>query len=70
MCWIRTTSSDGRKQTVTVAGKSLGTIEGFQKGRWLEQPLTAADTKSGKILIRAENARQRGERRNFNGGVA
>jgi hypothetical protein len=48
----------GRKQTVTVAGKSLGTIEGFQKGRWLEQPLTATDTESGKILIRAENTRQ------------
>jgi hypothetical protein len=41
-----------------VAGKSLGTIEGFQKGRWLEQPLTAVDTKSGKILVRAENTRQ------------
>ena len=48
----------GRKQTLTVAGKSLGTVEGFQKGRWLEQPLTAADTESGTILIRAENARQ------------
>jgi hypothetical protein len=48
----------GRKQTLTVAGKSLGTIEDFQKGRWLEQPLTAADTESGKILIRAENAHQ------------
>jgi hypothetical protein len=48
----------GRKQTVTVAGKSLGTIEEFQKGRWLEQPLTAADTESGKILVRVENARQ------------
>ena len=54
---------------MTVAGKSLGTIEGFQKGRWLEQPLTAADTESGKILIRAENARQGAQCRDFDGGV-
>jgi hypothetical protein len=48
----------GRKQTVTVAGKSLGMIDDFQDGRWLEQPLTAADTTSGKILIQAANARE------------
>jgi hypothetical protein len=47
-----------RKQTVTVAGKSLGMIEDFQDGRWLEQPLTAAETKSGKISIQATNARE------------
>jgi hypothetical protein len=47
----------GRKQTVTVAGKSLGTIEDFQEGRWLEQPLTAAETATGKILIQVTNAR-------------
>ena len=29
----------GRRQTVTVAGKSLGQIERFEHGRWLEQRL-------------------------------
>lgn len=48
----------GRKQTVTIAGKPLGVIENFQQGRWLEQPLTAADIAEGKILIQATNARQ------------
>ena len=45
----------GRKQEVFVAGKSLGVIENFQEGRWLEQPLTKQDTATGKILIRAKN---------------
>jgi hypothetical protein len=48
----------GRKQTVTVAGKSLGTIENFDQGRWLEQPLTAAETAAGKISIQVSNARE------------
>ncbi len=47
----------GRKETVTVAGKSLGTIEDFQKGRWLEMPLAAEDTAAGKIPIQVVNAR-------------
>ena len=48
----------GRKQTVTVAGKSLGLVENFQKGRWLEQPISSDESAEGKILIQASNARQ------------
>jgi hypothetical protein len=48
----------GRKQTVTVAGKSLGLIENFQKGHWLEQPISSNESAEGKILIQANNARQ------------
>ena len=48
----------GRKQTVRVAGKSLGLVEGFQEGRWLEQYITANESADGKILIQARNARQ------------
>lgn len=48
----------GRKQSVTVAGKSLGVIENLQEGRWLEQPVTAAESADGKILIQARNMRQ------------
>lgn len=48
----------GRKQSVTIAGKSLGIVEKFEDGRWLEQPATAAETSSGKLLIEARNLRQ------------
>ncbi|HUS73708.1 MAG TPA: glycoside hydrolase family 172 protein [Sedimentisphaerales bacterium] len=48
----------GRKQTVTVAGKSLGLVEDFQKGRWLEKPIGPSESADGKILIQARNARQ------------
>ena len=45
----------GRKQTVTIAGKSLGLIENFQEGRWLEQPVTKEQTADGKVLVRVKN---------------
>ncbi len=47
----------GRKQSIQVAGKSLGVVENFVAGRWLEQALTAEDTASGRVLIRAHNER-------------
>jgi hypothetical protein len=48
----------GRKQTVTVAGKSLGLVENFREGRWLEQSISPRESADGKILIQARNARQ------------
>lgn len=48
----------GRKQTVTIAGKSPVPIENFAEGRWIEQPLTAQDTADGKVLVRVSNARE------------
>ena len=48
----------GRRQNVTVAGKSLGLVKDFQTGRWVETPLTASETASGKVLIQAANVRQ------------
>ncbi|MCX5638123.1 MAG: DUF2961 domain-containing protein [Planctomycetota bacterium] len=48
----------GRKQTVTVAGKSLGLVESFQGGHWLEQAINSSESADGKILIQARNARQ------------
>jgi len=47
----------GRRQTVSVDGKSLGLIENFQAGRWLERRITAQDTRDGKVLIQAHNER-------------
>jgi hypothetical protein len=50
----------GRKQAVSVAGKSAGTFEEFVAGRWLEVPLSAAATAGGTVPIRVENAREVG----------
>jgi hypothetical protein len=47
----------GRRQTVTVAGKSLGQIKEFEQGRWLEQRLGPAETAGGKIPICIRNDR-------------
>ncbi|MCL5278805.1 MAG: DUF2961 domain-containing protein [Planctomycetes bacterium] len=48
----------GRKQEVLVAGKSLGTVEKFQEGRWLEQAVNSEESADGKIPIQARNLRQ------------
>ncbi len=48
----------GRKEEIAVNEKSLGILENFQEGRWLECPLSAQETFSGKILIRARNLRK------------
>jgi hypothetical protein len=48
----------GRRQTVSVAGISLGRVEDFQEGRWLEQRITSQDSADGKLLVEARNARQ------------
>ena len=47
----------GRRQKVTIAGRSLGLIESFQDGRWLEQHITPRDSSDGMVLIEAHNAR-------------
>lgn len=51
------TFGGGRRQTVTLAGKSLGRIERFEQGRWLELPLGAYETATGKIPLRIRNDR-------------
>jgi hypothetical protein len=48
----------GRRQTVAVGQGSLGKIEAFQQGRWLERRVTDHETDDGKLLIKATNARQ------------
>lgn len=47
----------GRKQNVTVGTKSLGLVEGFQKGKWLEQPVGESETADGSLTLRIANAR-------------
>ncbi len=48
----------GRKEEVFVAGKSLGVVEKFQEGRWLERVINSNESTDGKILIQARNLRQ------------
>jgi len=48
----------GRKQKVSVAGRSLGTFEHFEEGKWLEQKLEAQETADGRVVVRAENERK------------
>jgi hypothetical protein len=48
----------GRRETITVAGKSLGEVHDFQEGRWLEFAIGPEQSTDGKIPIRVRNARQ------------
>jgi hypothetical protein len=48
----------GRKQTIAVAGESLGALANFQEGKWLEQKVGPDKTSDGTIIIRAVNARK------------
>jgi len=48
----------GRREEVFVAGKSLGVVENFRDGRWLEHATGPAESAEGKILIQARNLRQ------------
>jgi hypothetical protein len=48
----------GRKQEVLVGGKSLGTVENFSKGKWLEGAVSAQETAEGKVAVRVRNARE------------
>lgn len=48
----------GRRQTVAVGGTSLGVVEHFQGGRWIEHRVAAGETAEGKLLIRVSNARK------------
>lgn len=48
----------GRKQSVTVDGAALGTVERFQGGRWIEHRPSEEATADGKLEVRVANARQ------------
>jgi hypothetical protein len=48
----------GRKEAISIAGKEVGAFDNFVAGKWIEQPLTADDTRSGKVIITATNARE------------
>jgi len=50
----------GRKQSVSVAGRLVGDYENFQAGRWIEAPVSPADTASGRISVVMKNLKPGG----------
>jgi hypothetical protein len=47
----------GRRETIIVGGKTAGTYDHFQGGRWVEVPVSAGETADGKLAVRIVNAR-------------
>jgi hypothetical protein len=45
----------GRKQSIKVAGRMIGEYESFQTGKWIEVPISATDTASGRIPVVMKN---------------
>lgn len=45
----------GRREEIFVNGASLGIVENFLEGRWLERPMTEKDTADGKVALRIKN---------------
>ena len=50
----------GRKETILVDGKTVGTFQDFRRGQWIEVPVDAAMTADGRVHIEAENGNPRG----------
>ena len=47
----------GRKETIVVGGETIGTFEHFQKGRWIDVPVSSEKTADGQLSIKIINAR-------------
>lgn len=47
----------GRKETIVVGARTVGTFENFQKGRWVDVPVGSDKTANGKLTIEIINAR-------------
>lgn len=45
----------GRRESVTVSGRLIGEYETFQTGKWIEVPISAADTSGGRIPVVIKN---------------
>lgn len=48
----------GRKQEITVGKNSLGILESFKEGKWLEIPVSPEETQEGTVTLRAKNLRE------------
>ena len=47
----------GRKESVVVGDKTIGTYDHFQEGRWIEAPVGSDETADGKLNVRILNAK-------------
>ncbi len=45
----------GRKEAISVCGRGIGEYENFQKGQWVEIPVSATDTVDGRITVSIKN---------------
>ncbi|HPO16521.1 MAG TPA: DUF6259 domain-containing protein [Candidatus Hydrogenedentes bacterium] len=50
----------GRREEINVDGVSLGAIENFSEGRWLEYDVPKSATKDGSVVIQALNLKKEG----------
>lgn len=50
----------GREESLTVAGRLIGSYKDFQSGKWIEVPISASDTASGRISVMAKNLKPGG----------
>ncbi|HEV2456630.1 MAG TPA: glycoside hydrolase family 172 protein [Verrucomicrobiae bacterium] len=46
----------GRKETVMVGGRTIGTYDHFQDGKWVEVPVDSSGTADGELSVRIVNA--------------
>ncbi|HEV2330434.1 MAG TPA: glycoside hydrolase family 172 protein [Verrucomicrobiae bacterium] len=46
----------GRKETIIVGGKTIGTYDHFQSGRWVDASVSPTGTADGKLNVRIANA--------------
>ena len=50
----------GRAERLTIDGREIAVVQDFGKGRWIEAPVTAADTADGRVVLAAENLHPEG----------
>ena len=50
----------GRRQEIRVDGAVVGEFDNFREGRWVEAPVSATMSQDGRVLIQAENRREKG----------
>ena len=50
----------GREESLTVAGRLIGSYKDFQSGKWIEVPISASDTASGRISVVTKNLKPGG----------
>ena len=51
---------NGRKQEIYLDGAAVGAYQDFQRGKWIEVPVTAAMTQDGSLIVQARNLREQG----------